>query len=356
MKRLCTLLLSGIAVCCLLLTLSAQTADAAKKPPKPDDKQPPVAAAPPFTLETPAGWQLFKSGECDILTLYMQNSAEPLQQLFFFPRFGPVYMTQEQKSADLQYEGFSGKAMSRRDMPIVDPLTPDHFVRFLPQILQTKNMREFMPNRPRIHIVEVISFTPQKKALEYTETRSAIIRILFVQDNRLGEGLIALTTVPSPEFRGNPGGGLGMGFLLYGLTAPKGELSARLPALLAVGRSFKLSADYGALCQKSRAIDMPVLLSEGQPLKPVLDKLATAWEKRTPTEDMIAEKKADELRGIERLYRPSTGEVYEFSVGFSAAYLSQPQQYSLSDLKPLPDEPTLWLKIPLNGPKLIIKK
>ena len=290
------------------------------------------------------------------MTLFLHNPAEPLQQLFFFPRFGPIYMTQEQKSSDMQYETISGQSLHRLDMPVIQPLNPENFARFIPQVLQMQTMRDFMAERPGIKIVEPIVVIPQKKALEYVDTQTAIIRILFVQNNRLGEGLIAITTVPSPEYRNAPGGGIGMGYLLYGLTAPKGELTARLPALLAAGRSFKLGTEYEKKCRKARAEDMPMLLPDGASLSPVLNAMATLWEKRQPVEDMAAEKKADGLRSVERLYLPATGEVYEFPMGFSPEYLSNPGQYTLPGLQPLPDDPVLWLKHPLNGSIAVKKK
>ena len=337
----------------LLLSMSFPLCAAAKKPPKPTT---PAAPAVPFTFEKPANWMLSQSGECDTLTLFLQNPAEPLQQLFFFPRFGPVYMTQEQKSSDMQYETISGQSLHRLDMPVIQPLNPENFARFIPQVLQMQTMRDFMAERPGIKIVEPIVVTPQKKALEYLDTQTAIIRILFVQNNRLGEGLIAITTVPSPEYRNAPGGGIGMGYLLYGLTAPKGELTARLPALLAAGRSFKLGAEYEKKCRKARAEDMPTLLPDGASLTPVLNAMAILWEKRQPVEDMAAEKKADGLRNVERLYLPATGEVYEFPMGFSSEYLKNPGQYALPGLQPLPDDPVLWLKQPLNGSTTVTKK
>lgn len=337
----------------LLLIVSFPLCVAAKKPPKPT---PPAAPAVPFTFEKPANWTLSQSGECDTLTLFLHNPAEPLQQLFFFPRFGPVYMTQEQKSSDMQYETISGQSLHRLDMPVIQPLNPENFARFIPQVLQMQTMRDFMAERPGIKIVEPIVVTPQKKALEYVDTQTAIIRILFVQNNRLGEGLIAITTVPSPEYRNAPGGGIGMGYLLYGLTAPKGELSVRLPALLAAGRSFKLGAEYEKKCRKARAEDLPTLLPDGASLTPVLNAMATLWEKRQPVEDMAAEKKADGLRNVERLYLPATGEVYEFPLGFSPEYLKNPGQYSIPGLRPLPDDPVLWLKPPLNGSTAVTKK
>ena len=307
-------------------------------------------------LEKPADWVLHQTGDCDTLTLYLRDPAEPLHQLFFFPRFGPVYMTQEQKASDLQYEIFSGQSLSRLDMPVVQPLTPENFSRFIPQVLQMKLTRDFMPERPGLRVVEPVAVVAQKKALSYPDTQTAILRVLFVQDNRLGEGLIALTTAPSPEYRNAPGGGIGMGYMFYGLTAPKGELTARLTSLLAAGRSFKLGPDYEKKCRKERPEDLPQLLPDDHSLTPVLNAMAAVWEKREPAQDVLAEKKADALRGVERLYLPATGDVYEFPAGFTAEYLANPGLYSLAGLQPLPPEPAFWLKTPLDGAKTVPRK
>ena len=349
LRRASLTLIVLLLLLCSLPTLSS----AAKAPAKPTA---PATPEVPFTLEQPANWQFFQAGECDTLTLFLQNQTTPLQQLFFFPRFGPVYMSQEQKSSDLQYESLSGQSLNRRDMPVVKPLTPENFVRFMPQIFQMQTMRANFPSRPGLRVVEPVAATPQKKTLDYIDTQTAIIRVLFVQDNQLGEGLIAITTVPAAEFRSAPGGGIGMGFMLYGLTAPKGKLNEQLPELLKIGRSFKLSTNYEKKCKKERAEDSPVLLGPGNSLKPVLDAMALIWEKRTPAEDMLAEQRADDLLGTERLYRPATGEVYTVVKGFAAQYLSSPQSYNISDLRPLPDEPALWLKPTLNGTQAITKK
>ena len=315
LRRASLTLIVLLLILCSLPTLVS----AAKTPAKPTA---PATPEVPFTLEQPANWQFFQAGECDTLTLFLQNQTTPLQQLFFFSRFGPVYMSQEQKSSDFQ--------------------------------MQT--MRANFPSRPGLRVVEPVAVTPQKKTLDYIDTQTAIIRVLFVQDNQLGEGLIAITTVPAAEFRSAPGGGIGMGFMLYGLTAPKGKLNEQLPELLKIGRSFKLSTNYEKKCKKERAEDSPVLLGPGNSLKPVLDAMALIWEKRTPAEDMLAEKRADDLLGTERLYRPATGEVYTVVKGFAAQYLSSPQSYNISDLRPLPDEPALWLKPTLNGTQAITKK
>jgi hypothetical protein len=343
----CLFVISGI-----IFFLATTTAQAAKAPAKPAA---PAAPSVPFTLQKSADWILTQAGDCDTLSLFLRNLSDPLQQLFYFPRFGPVYMTQEQKASDLQYEIFSGQSLNRLDMPVVQPLNPQNFIHFLPQVFQMKTMRDFMPERPGLRVVEPIATYPQKKALDYIDTQTAIIRILFVQENRLGEGLISITTVPSPEFRNDPGGGIGMGYMLYGLTAPKGELTAKLPPLLAAGRSFKLGTDYEKKCRKARAEDLPQLLPDGQSLSPVLNAMALVWEKKLPAEDMLAEQKADQLRGVERLFLPATGDVYEFPLGFGAEYLLHPEQFNLNGLRPLPDEPGLWLKTPFNGSKAVIK-
>ena len=75
-----------VFTCLILLCLVPAAGFAAKKPAKPAA---PVAPEAPFTLEQPANWQFHQAGECDTLTLFLQNNNDPLQQLFFlyvFPR------------------------------------------------------------------------------------------------------------------------------------------------------------------------------------------------------------------------------------------------------------------------------
>jgi hypothetical protein len=84
--------------------------------------------------------------------------------------------------------------------------------------------------------------------------------------------------------------------------------------------------------------------------------MALAWEKRLPADDMLAEKRADELQGLERLHRPATGDVYSVAKGFTTQYLDSPQLYNIQDLRPMPDDPALWLKPVLNGTQAITKK
>lgn len=347
-RQLLRILIFFLLLCALPLNALAK-----KEPAKQDSAAKPE---PPFYFEIPPQWPLSQAGECDTLTLFLHNPADPLQQLFFFPRFGPVYMSQEQKSSDLQYESLSGHSLSRRDMPVVKPLNPENFSRFLPQILQMNLIREFLSDRPGLRVVEPIITTPQKKTLDYLDTQTAIIRVLFVQDNQLGEGLIAITTVPSPEYRSAPGGGIGMGYLFYGVTAAKGRLAQQLPDLLKIGRSFKLSVSYEKKCRKHRAEDLPTLLQPGNSLSPVLDLMAAIWEKRTQAEDMAVEKRADALRHVKRLQQIATGEVYEFPLEFATEYLDNPEQYLITDLRPLTDDPQLWQKTPLDGRKLVTKK
>ena len=337
---------------CLSLLFLPTVSLAAKKTAK---KKVPDKPEAPYQVNNPKGWPLSKAGDCDTLTLYWHNPVDPLQQLFFFPRFGPVYMSQEQKSQDLQYELLSGQSSGRRDMPVVNPLNPQNFSRYLPQVLQLQSMRDFLPDRPDIRVVKPLAVFPQKKSLEYIDTQTAVIRFLFVQDNQLGEGLIAITTVPSPEYRSNPGGGIGMGFMLYGMTAAKGNLSSQFAELLELGRSFKISDSYEKKCRKERAEDAPTLLQTGHSLRPMLDTMASVWEKRTPDENMAVEKKADELRQVQRLYRPASGEVYEFPQEAARNYLNNPGVYRIADLIPLPDDPELWQKPVRNGPQALQK-
>ena len=76
------------------------------------------------------------------------------------------------------------------------------------------------------------------------------------------------------------------------------------------------------------------------------------WESRNKVHDVLAEKGSDAILGRERLYDPSSGEVYDFENGFYDKYNLDRNRYEMNDLQLLPDEGhQLWMKAPLDGDK-----
>ena len=74
------------------------------------------------------------------------------------------------------------------------------------------------------------------------------------------------------------------------------------------------------------------------------------WQNRTQASDIIAEKDSDALRGVERVYDPSTNQVYEVPAGWYTEYEFHRGGYTMNDLQLLPaDNLELWTSAPADG-------
>ena len=80
------------------------------------------------------------------------------------------------------------------------------------------------------------------------------------------------------------------------------------------------------------------------------DMIFDGWQSRSQASDIIAEKGSDAFRGVERVYDPSTGEVYEFPNGWFEQYDPNRNQYDMSGLQLLPsDDWDLWMHSVIDG-------
>ena len=65
---------------------------------------------------------------------------------------------------------------------------------------------------------------------------------------------------------------------------------------------------------------------------------------------MSIQKVSDQILGVERLYNPDTGDVYEVENGFYDYYQTHENDFSVKNLEPIPDNAyELWDKAPLNS-------
>ena len=88
----------------------------------------------------------------------------------------------------------------------------------------------------------------------------------------------------------------------------------------------------------------------GKTLREASDIIWEGWVARTHSEDISAEKWTDTHRGVERIYDPDTGEVYEVPAGWYEDYVLHTGEYDVGDLEPLSAEAwELWMKAALDG-------
>jgi hypothetical protein len=296
-----------------------------------------------FSLNVPKGWHLKVAGDCATLAFVVEDPAEPLRKVVYFGVVGPVYLTGMQQQLDQQYMAMGGYPIEWVDMPVVEPLTPENLLANFAGIAASSVAQRFMPGCPRFDGFQVVSSEPQPTALNAQGARSALVRGVFVENGRRGEGLFALTTAIAMPMLGGPGGGTGKGYMMAGITVPAGEMAAWQPVLMDVLASFSIHPNYvrGCLARSQEAFNG--VMEAGKTLGETSDRILEAWQKRNRSDDILAAKRSDAILSKERMYDPGTGTVYEFENGFSDHYRVNPQEYRNPNLEALPpDNHELW--------------
>jgi hypothetical protein len=253
-----------------------------------------------------------------------------------------------QRSIDQSYIAMGGYPTPWVDMPLVSPLTPSAFLEAFPALLVSEVARSFMPAGPRMDEVHIVSSETLPSAISGGE--AALLRAIISIDGQAAEGVFSVTVAPLLPFTMAPGGGIGAGFLITGITAPKDEFSGLIDDLVACVESFNLSKSYAQNCMAQQQQTYQAILQAGKTLSETSDLILDGWESRNQTHDILSEKWSDTILSKERLYDPGSGRVYEFDLGFGEQYEANRDQYRLQDLQPLPeDDYDLWMRPPLDG-------
>jgi hypothetical protein len=305
-----------------------------------------------FSIDKPKKWNIVTAGNCGSFAFLIIDPSIPLRQIFYFGEVGPVYLNAQQKQIDQQYVRMGGYPVGWIDMPIINPLTPEGFLSNFHIIAESQAARQFMPSCPKLENIKIVSRKSQPSLIPGGSTE--LLRALFTKNGKLGEGLFLLTVAPMLPYTGNPGGGIGYGFMFTGITAPKNEFKDLENTLVNSIKSFWVNQNYVNNCLRQQATTYAGILKAGKTLKETSDIIMKGWQKRNKTEDIISEKWSDGILGTERLYNPTTGEVFEFDNGFYDKYNLNRDQYEMNNLKPLPDNNyDLWMTVPMDGHKNI---
>lgn len=303
-----------------------------------------------FSVDKPKGWNLITAGSCASFAFLASDPTDLLKQVFYFGEVGPVYLSDQQRQIDYQYMSMGGYPSTWIDMPVVYPLTPSNFLKQFHLIAQSKLAQGFMPQFPRLENFKVISNKAQPSPIGGATTE--LVRALFTQREKLGEGLFLVTVAPMLPFNGGPGAGIGYGFCIVGITAPQTEFRTLEATLSKSIASFTFSRSYVQNCMAQQNQTYQGILKAGKTLSEASDIIMQGWENRNKTDDILSEKYSDVTLGRERLYDPSSGEVYEFDNGFYDKYKLDQNKYEMNNLQPLPnDNHDLWTTPPLDGYK-----
>lgn len=302
-----------------------------------------------FTIQKPAGWQVYVAGQCSTLAFLIQDPNQPLRRCFMFSEIGPFYINKMQKTIDLQYMNSGGYPIAWIEMPVVDPLTPENFLAHFKDIADTQIARQFMPAVPRLDNIQIVSSGAQPSPYG-GNLQTSLMRAVYEEKGAAGEGLFLVSVGPFVPFTNMPGGGNAFALSFTGISAPQDEFASLQASLLSCVRSFNLNPQYVQDCLRQQEKTGEALLKAGKTLSETADIIMDGWEKRNQADDIIAAKRSDAILGNERLYDPDTGQVYEFENGFYDKYNPERQNYKLFNLQPLPDDDhALWTAPAMDG-------
>ena len=301
-----------------------------------------------FSIRKPKGWDVHIGGVCGTLGILIRDPAVPLRQIFYFGLIGPVYLKEAQRQIDLNYVNSGGyNFITWLDAPAVDPLTTENFLVHWPTIADMQAAAAFMPEFPKLTGLTVVSNSPLAPMLPGADT--ALLRAVFLHEGTVGEGQFLGTAWVSWPFTGAPGGGTGYGSMILGVTAPKNEFKNIEAALVASLDSFTVTQGYVDWCVQQQHQLWGAVAEQGRTLSETSDMIFDGWQSRSQASDIMAEKFTDAIYGVERVYDPSTDQVYLVPNGWYESYDTNRQAYTMSNLQPLPDDWALYMSAPADG-------
>ena len=302
-----------------------------------------------FSIRKPKAWDIHIAGVCTTLGILIRDPAVPLRQIFYFGTIGPVYLKEQQRLIDQDYINHGGyNVITWLDAPAVDPLTTENFFLHWPGIANMKAATAYLPQFPKLSGITVVSNTPLSTMLP--NGNSALLRGLFMENGVVGEAQFLGTTWVVFPFTGVPAAGIGYGSIILGITAPKREFNDVEARLIASLESFNVTQGYIDWCIVQQRQLWGAVARQGQTLRETSDMIFDGWQSRSQASDIIAEKGSDVLRGVERVYDPSTNQVYEVAAGWYTDYDIHRGEYAMSNLQLLPDDSfELWSAAPADG-------
>ena len=293
-----------------------------------------------FTIRKPVGWKIYQAGSCATFSFIMRDESGPERQIFYYGEVGPVYLAESQKQVDRGYVSMGGSLPIWYEMPVIDPLTSENFLKGFHLIADTNISKRFLPQAPGLENVEIISSVPSQSPLS-GETRT--MRALFMQDGKLSEGMFYVTVAPLIPLTGYAWGGIGYAFSFIGISAGKSEFKGMEKSLTESVGSLALSEEYVSNCLKQQDKQAQSVLEAGQTLSDTSNIIMDSWENRNKVDDIISEKRSDTMLSRDRVYNPDTGTVYDVGNGFYDNYDINREKFDMSNLQQLPDSSwDLW--------------
>ncbi len=295
-----------------------------------------------FTLDIPQGWTVKTAGQCGNFAFLASDPDNPIRKVWYFGEFGPFYLSEQQRVIDQQYMGMGGYPVQWIDMPVINPLTAENFLQHYSMMWDTQlGRRSSLKDPPLFENIEVVSSSQETSPIQSADAKT--IRALFRENGKVGEGLFDVVVGTLLPEMGGPASGVGIAWIFAGISTESREFPQTQPTLLKVMQSFAFNPGYVQSCIQSSNEATAGILKAGKTLSETSDIIMSAWENRNTVDDILSEKRSDAMLGVDRVYSPDTGSVYEVSSGWYDDYNSNRQNFQMSNLQKLPDNSwDLW--------------
>lgn len=309
-----------------------------------------------FKMMIPKGWRVEANanvgGDCAAMYVIVTDPSNPMRKIFYINKTSYFPRSEMQRQMDLQYYRSSGILIN---LPVtVSPTTPENFLTKIHLMVDaTKRYPGFFAPRdmPVWDTLKIFSTIHQPDVWSSLIGPTDLMRAVFINDGKVGQGLFIASVVPIGPDLGMAGAGNACAYAFGGIMAPKGEFMQMQEALAQSAASLVFNDVYMYTCIGLKQADINQRRQEiSRTLAETSEIMNESWRNRNRSEDVSAEKWSDYMRGTERLYDPSTSEVYEFRNGFYDTYRSNSSSYTMSNLQPIPDNNyDLWMREARDG-------
>lgn len=292
-----------------------------------------------FSMKKLAGWKVSKGGSCSTFSVISTNPEKSIEQVFLFQEVGPLYTDLSQKEIDALY----GALWS--DAPYIPDFNAENFLyntKAVSEMYLVQSQIESFPRMDNIKIISSETVDELSRLYSAASPDAKLITAEFTQNGIKGKGKFLVVTVNYyyPPY--------GFAILFSGITSSLESFDNAEELLTESVRSIRLKTSYLQSCiEAQRQAQAAQASVQASSLDMGFDDYNNAWHERQKISDRIYNKWSDYIIGRERLYSPSTGQVYSVPNGFKDYYNTRRQQFEYSKMREL--KPEEWQFNPLEG-------
>jgi hypothetical protein len=288
-----------------------------------------------FTIDKPIGWIVDRVSDCSSLAFIVSDPSCPIRRTFYFGEVGPFYLTEAQRQVDYRYLQMGGFKIGWIDMPVIEPLTVENFFMKFNFIANSEAGRNSIRNFPALENFSIVSSAPAISPFG-RGSDSKTIRAVFRERQMVGQGIFSAVVNPFVPFDGsNPGVGTAIAYSCTGISSLYNDFSEWEPILTKILASLTFAPGYIERCMavsNARWAEVSKINKTWDDISDIIDKV---WKNKSESDDRIAQKNSDTIRGVQRMRDRETGEEYEMDIGKVDDYMLHPERYSNRNLEPV---------------------